>query len=107
MNSARALQYTKEVAAPDTGETSEEARRVLPEQYSRADAVINVQNSMLLLAGLLERAGLRVRLPLAALTVVVAIPVGLVLRAFVGTSYAVLAIALLAVFAAVIAGFQS
>jgi hypothetical protein len=39
---------------------------------------------------------------LTALTVVVAIPVGLVLRAFMGTSYAVFAIALLAVFAAVI-----
>lgn len=42
------------------------------------------------------------RHPLAALTVVVAIPVGLVLREFMGTSYAVFAIALLAVFAAVI-----
>src|SRR5439155_15542526 len=39
---------------------------------------------------------------LAALTVLVAIPVGLVLRASIGTSYAVFAIALLAVFATVI-----
>ncbi|MGA7906406.1 MAG: homoserine kinase [Candidatus Sulfotelmatobacter sp.] len=30
--------------------STEEARRVLPAQYSRADAVINIQNSMLLLA---------------------------------------------------------
>src|SRR4029077_5468877 len=30
--------------------STEEARRVLPEEYTRADAVTNVQNSMLLLA---------------------------------------------------------
>ena len=35
---------------PDRPLSTEEARRVLPAQYSRADAVINVQNSMLLLA---------------------------------------------------------
>ena len=30
--------------------STEEARRVLPPQYSRADSVVNIQNSMLLLA---------------------------------------------------------
>jgi homoserine kinase len=35
---------------PDQPLSTEEARRVLPAQYSRADAVTNVQNSMLLLA---------------------------------------------------------
>jgi homoserine kinase len=38
------------LAIPDRPLSTEEARRVLPAQYSRADAVINVQNSMLLLA---------------------------------------------------------
>ena len=38
------------LAIPDQPLSTEEARRVLPAQYSRADAVINVQNSMLLLA---------------------------------------------------------
>ncbi len=38
------------LAVPDQALATEEARRVLPEQYSRADAVINIQNSMLLLA---------------------------------------------------------
>jgi len=38
------------LAIPDQPLSTEEARRVLPAQYSRADAVVNVQNSMLLLA---------------------------------------------------------
>ena len=38
------------LAVPDGDLPTEEARRVLPAQYSRADAVSNVQNSMLLLA---------------------------------------------------------
>jgi homoserine kinase len=38
------------VAIPDDPLSTEEARRVLPTQYSRADAVANVQNAMLLLA---------------------------------------------------------
>ena len=38
------------VAVPDEPLSTEEARRVLPTQYSRADAVANVQNAMLLLA---------------------------------------------------------
>src|SRR5271157_2631609 len=38
------------LAVPDESLPTEEARRVLPAQYSRADAVTNVQNSMLLLA---------------------------------------------------------
>jgi homoserine kinase len=38
------------LAVPDQPLSTEEARRVLPAQYSRADAVTNVQNSMLLLA---------------------------------------------------------
>jgi homoserine kinase len=38
------------LAVPDQSLLTEEARRVLPAQYSRADAVTNVQNSMLLLA---------------------------------------------------------
>jgi homoserine kinase len=37
------------LAIPDHPLSTEEARRVLPAQYSRADAVINIQNSMLLL----------------------------------------------------------
>jgi len=39
------------LAIPDQPLSTEEARRVLPAQYSRADAVTNIQNSMLLLAG--------------------------------------------------------
>src|SRR6267378_2524180 len=35
---------------PDQALSTEEARRVLPARYSRADAVANIQNSMLLLA---------------------------------------------------------
>jgi homoserine kinase len=38
------------LAIPDQPLSTEEARRVLPAKYSRADAVTNVQNSMLLLA---------------------------------------------------------
>ncbi|MFZ0815988.1 MAG: homoserine kinase [Candidatus Sulfotelmatobacter sp.] len=38
------------LAIPDHALSTEKARRVLPEQYSRADAVANIQNSMLLLA---------------------------------------------------------
>ena len=38
------------LAIPDQPLSTEEARRVLPAQYSRADAVTNIQNSMLLLA---------------------------------------------------------
>jgi homoserine kinase len=38
------------LAIPDQSLSTEEARRVLPAQYSRADAVANIQNSMLLLA---------------------------------------------------------
>ena len=38
------------LAVPEESLSTEEARRVLPAQYSRADAVTNVQNSMLLLA---------------------------------------------------------
>jgi homoserine kinase len=38
------------LAIPSQPLATEEARRVLPAQYSRADAVINIQNSMLLLA---------------------------------------------------------
>ena len=41
-------------AVPDTALPTEEARRVLPDQYSRADAVSNVQNSMLLLAAFVQ-----------------------------------------------------
>jgi homoserine kinase len=38
------------LAIPERPLSTEEARRVLPAQYSRADAVSNIQNSMLLLA---------------------------------------------------------
>src|ERR1700728_1774843 len=38
------------LAVPDQVLSTEEARRVLPAQYSRADAVANIQNSMFLLA---------------------------------------------------------
>jgi homoserine kinase len=38
------------LAVPEQALSTEEARRVLPNQYSRADAVTNIQNSMLLLA---------------------------------------------------------
>jgi homoserine kinase len=39
------------LAVPEESLSTEEARGVLPAQYSRADAVANIQNSMLLLAG--------------------------------------------------------
>ncbi len=42
------------VAIPGEPLSTEEARRVLPAKYSRADAVANVQNSMLLLAAFIE-----------------------------------------------------
>ena len=42
------------LAIPDQPLSTEEARRVLPVQYSRADAVTNIQNSMLLLAGFMQ-----------------------------------------------------
>jgi homoserine kinase len=42
------------LAVPDEALATEEARRVLPSQYSRADAVTNVQNSMLLLAAFVQ-----------------------------------------------------
>jgi homoserine kinase len=38
------------LAIPEQSLSTEKARAVLPAQYSRADAVVNVQNSMLLLA---------------------------------------------------------
>ena len=38
------------LVVPEQSLSTEEARRVLPAQYSRSDAVTNVQNSMLLLA---------------------------------------------------------
>jgi homoserine kinase len=38
------------LAIPDQALSTEEARRVLPAQYSRDDAVANIQNSLLLLA---------------------------------------------------------
>ena len=38
------------LAVPSQSLSTEEARRVLPAEYSRADAVTNIQNSMLLLA---------------------------------------------------------
>jgi len=39
---------------PDRPLSTEEARRVLPPQYSRSDAVINIQNSMLLLGAFVQ-----------------------------------------------------
>ncbi len=42
------------VALPDEPLSTEEARCVLPAQYSRADAVANVQNAMLLLGALTQ-----------------------------------------------------
>ena len=38
------------LAVPEESLATEEARRILPDKYSRADAVANLQNSMLLLA---------------------------------------------------------
>ena len=48
------------LAVPEQSLSTEEARRVLPSEYSRADAVTNVQNSMLLLAAFMQG---RPRLP--------------------------------------------
>jgi homoserine kinase len=45
------------LVVPDRALATEEARRVLPAQYSRADAVTNVQNSMLLLAAFIQGRG--------------------------------------------------
>ena len=42
------------LVVPDKPLSTEEARRVLPAQYSRSDAVANIQNSMLLLAGFVQ-----------------------------------------------------
>src|SRR5499427_3075046 len=42
------------LAVPDQPLSTEEARRVLPAQYSRADAVTNIQNSMLLLSAFVQ-----------------------------------------------------
>jgi len=42
------------LAVPPQTLSTEQARRVLPSQYSRADAVANVQNSMLLLAAFIQ-----------------------------------------------------
>jgi homoserine kinase len=42
------------LASPEENLATEEARRVLPAQYSRADAVTNIQNSMLLLAAFMQ-----------------------------------------------------
>jgi homoserine kinase len=42
------------LAVPPDPLSTEEARRVLPGQYSRADAVTNIQNSMLLLAAFVQ-----------------------------------------------------
>src|SRR5579872_2432322 len=38
------------LAVPEESLSTEDARRILPDQYSRADVVANIQNSMLLLA---------------------------------------------------------
>ena len=42
------------LAVPNESLSTEDARRVLPNEYSRADAVANIQNSMLLLAAFLQ-----------------------------------------------------
>jgi homoserine kinase len=42
------------LAVPDQSLPTEEARGVLPSHYSRADAVTNIQNSMLLLAAFMQ-----------------------------------------------------
>jgi homoserine kinase len=42
------------LAIPDESLPTEEARAVLPDEYSRADTVANIQNSMLLLAALFQ-----------------------------------------------------
>jgi homoserine kinase len=45
------------LAIPDHPLSTEQARKVLPAQYSRADAVTNIQNSMLLLAAFVQGRG--------------------------------------------------
>ena len=45
------------LAVPSQPLSTEEARRVLPAQYCRADAVVNIQNSMLLLAAFTQGRG--------------------------------------------------
>jgi homoserine kinase len=45
------------LALPDHALSTEHARSVLPTQYSRADAVTNIQNSMLLLAAFVQGRG--------------------------------------------------
>jgi homoserine kinase len=45
------------LAIPNHPLSTEEARKVLPERYSRADAVTNIQNSMLLLAAFVQGRG--------------------------------------------------
>jgi homoserine kinase len=42
------------LAIPDEGLPTEKARDVLPQEYSRADTVANIQNSMLLMAALFQ-----------------------------------------------------
>lgn len=42
------------LAVPDEVLSTKEARGVLPAQYARADAVVNIQNSMLLLAAFMQ-----------------------------------------------------
>jgi len=42
------------LAIPDESLSTEKAREVLPRQYSRHDVVVNIQNSMLLLAALFQ-----------------------------------------------------
>ena len=42
------------LAIPDESLATEKAREVLPQEYSRADTVANIQNSMLLMAALFQ-----------------------------------------------------
>ncbi len=42
------------LAVPEAALSTEQARRVLPAQYTRADAVTNIQNSMLLLSAFMQ-----------------------------------------------------
>jgi homoserine kinase len=42
------------LAVPDEALATEQSRSVFPEQYSREDAVVNIQNSMLLLAAFVQ-----------------------------------------------------
>lgn len=53
------------LAIPGHPLSTEEARRVLPAQYSRADAVTNIQNSMLLLAAFVQGRGMMLASALA------------------------------------------